>query len=241
MMWHACCYLSELILRMYDKWHCVLGVLYCSLYMQRAPSLTFCLGAHQMQCAYSPRSTGCLFMNPSVIICQHTSDIQGDDLYGDAAFSQRQSARPWDGDGGRQSSSLSPQPFFKWAFIVLLRTNRCNHWRKQGAKHESWHRRARSHLLFVHTDADWISEYSVLHIWGWLCLSRSEPTSRWCHYMPAERVGINSSLQPPYSIIHIYKGFSSFLPHHKVIEHTKTLQCRTWLRTNIIIRFEMKN
>lgn len=60
----------------------------------RALNLTFWLGVHQMQYGNSPRSTGCLFINPQVIICQHTSDIWGDVLYRDAAFSQRQSARP---------------------------------------------------------------------------------------------------------------------------------------------------
>lgn len=42
----------------------------------------------------SPDALACLFMNPQVIICQHVSDIQGDVLCRDAAFSLRQSARP---------------------------------------------------------------------------------------------------------------------------------------------------
>lgn len=77
-----------------------------------ALNLTFWLGAHQTRYGNSPRPTGCLFMNPQVIICQHTSDTGADALYWVAAFRRGQSAPSLRcAAGRRRTSSLSPQPF----------------------------------------------------------------------------------------------------------------------------------
>lgn len=126
---------SKLILGMYNKRRCVLGVHRFYAVGLRALNLTFWLGAHQMQYGNSPQPTGCLFMNPQVIICQPTSDCGGDILYWDVTFERvRQSARPWDGDGRRDAPLCSHLNLFKWALIVFSATNRANQSEKWGGE-----------------------------------------------------------------------------------------------------------
>lgn len=108
---HANTY-SKLILGMYNKRRCVLGVHRFYAAGLRALNLTFWLGAHQMRYGNSPQPTGCLFMNPRVIICQPTSDSGGDVLYWDVTFEREtiSSSLRWRRER-RRTSALSPQPF----------------------------------------------------------------------------------------------------------------------------------
>ena len=111
-----------------------------------------------------------------------------------AAFSRRQSARPWDGDRWRQTHlTLSPRPS-QMSFYCLVKNKQVQLFHKIKALSTRAGRKECAAIIYLFTQpltelvrmARCISEDVSLS----LSLRQYKPVSRWYHYMTAECDGI---------------------------------------------------